>query len=232
MEFNIYCDESCHLQNDDRNFMVLGCVWCKETLVKEVHSRIADIKGRNKIARHGEMKWTKISKGNEIAYLDLINYFFDNDELFFRAIVIDKACLNHQRFGQTHDEWYYKMLFELIHRVLRTDNEYKIFLDYKDSQSGYRSRKLHEVLCNSKYDFQRQSIKNVQCLPSHEIGLIQLCDILIGALGYNQQKLSTNQGKLDIINLIKKRSGRSLSSSTLPSELKFNVFFWQGNSHI
>ena len=26
--FNIYCDESCHLENDGQKAMVLGAVWC------------------------------------------------------------------------------------------------------------------------------------------------------------------------------------------------------------
>ncbi len=26
--FNVYCDESCHLENDHRKVMVLGAVWC------------------------------------------------------------------------------------------------------------------------------------------------------------------------------------------------------------
>ncbi|NHQ60865.1 DUF3800 domain-containing protein [Chlorobium sp. BLA1] len=26
--FNIYCDESCHLENDRHKAMVLGAVWC------------------------------------------------------------------------------------------------------------------------------------------------------------------------------------------------------------
>ena len=26
--FNIYCDESCHLENDHFRFMVLGGLWC------------------------------------------------------------------------------------------------------------------------------------------------------------------------------------------------------------
>jgi hypothetical protein len=26
--FNIYCDESCHLENDHQKVMVLGAVWC------------------------------------------------------------------------------------------------------------------------------------------------------------------------------------------------------------
>ncbi len=26
--FNVYCDESCHLENDHQSAMVLGAVWC------------------------------------------------------------------------------------------------------------------------------------------------------------------------------------------------------------
>jgi len=26
--FNVYCDESCHLENDHQTAMVLGAVWC------------------------------------------------------------------------------------------------------------------------------------------------------------------------------------------------------------
>lgn len=229
MEYNIYCDESGHLLHDHTDYMILGCVWCKKDLVKDVHSRIAEIKERNEIARQGEMKWGKLSKGNENAYLDLVNYFFDNAEIHFRAIIIDKSQLSHDRFFQTHDEWYYKMLFLLIRNVLRSDNSYNVYLDYKDTQSGSRSRKLHEVLCNNEYDFQKQLIRNVQCLPSHEIGLIQLCDVLIGSLSYNIHRLNQNSGKLDVVQLVKRRSGMQLTASTLPSEQKFNLLVWRGN---
>ena len=30
-EFNIYCDESCHLENDQQKAMVLGLIWCDKT---------------------------------------------------------------------------------------------------------------------------------------------------------------------------------------------------------
>lgn len=34
--FNIYCDESCHLQNDHQQVMVLGTVWCPLEKTKEI----------------------------------------------------------------------------------------------------------------------------------------------------------------------------------------------------
>lgn len=229
MRYNIYCDETCHLLNGHDRYMVLGCVWCPKDKVKGIHERIRDIKDRNGIHPNGEVKWTRISKGNMSVYQQLIDYFFDTDDLNFRAIIIDKEELNHKEYGQTHDDWYYKMMFQLIHTILESDNNsYDIFLDYKDTLSGEKSMKLHKVLCNSQYDFSSKIITNVQCLPSHEIGLIQICDILIGAISYDRRKLDTNDGKLGIIELIRKRSHKSLMRSTLPSERKFNLFFWHG----
>jgi len=28
--YNVYCDESCHLENDNQKIMVLGAVWSPE----------------------------------------------------------------------------------------------------------------------------------------------------------------------------------------------------------
>ncbi len=229
MLYNIYCDESRHLLYDNSRYMVIGCVWCPKDKVHAIHQRIHDIKLDNNINPYGEIKWTKISKGNVHVYSQLVNYFFDDDDINFRAIVIDKSELNHKSYNQTHDEWYYKMMFQLIHVLLNSENSYRIYLDYKDSLSGIRSQKLHTVLCNDKFDFDKRIINNVQCLPSNEIGLLQLTDVLIGAIGYNQMKLESNEGKLSIVELVKKRSGRNLSMQTLPSEKKLNLFFWHGD---
>ena len=48
--FNIYCDESCHLEHDSINVMVLGGVWCPRFEVREINARVRDIKKRNSIS--------------------------------------------------------------------------------------------------------------------------------------------------------------------------------------
>lgn len=35
MLYNVYCDETCHLENDGINVMVLGAVWCPQSRLKE-----------------------------------------------------------------------------------------------------------------------------------------------------------------------------------------------------
>ena len=42
--YNIYCDESCHLENDHQPAMVLGTVWCPLAKVREISRRLREIK--------------------------------------------------------------------------------------------------------------------------------------------------------------------------------------------
>ncbi len=37
--FNVYCDESCHLENDRQKAMVLGAVWCPLDKTREMSIR-------------------------------------------------------------------------------------------------------------------------------------------------------------------------------------------------
>lgn len=228
MGFNIYCDESCHLEHDHINVMVLGAVWCPTSEVREVNQRITEIKAKFGLGFNYELKWTKISPNHYKMYYDIIDYFFDNDDLHFRGVVIpDKRILNHSEFNQSHDLWYYKMFFTLFKNILEPDSEYKIFLDYKDSRGGERIRNLHKVLCNSVYDFSREIIKDIQLVNSRQVAIIQVADILTGAIAYLHRGITANIGKNEIINRIKKRSGYTLLSNTLYKAKKINLLIWE-----
>lgn len=225
--YNIYCDESCHLENDNINTMVLGAVWCPEEKTKEIASRLREIKARHGIPPHFEAKWTKVSIAKKFFYLDFIDYFFDDDDLHFRALIIpDKSLLRHSEFNQTHDLWYYKMYFEMLKAILKSDSSYRVFLDIKDTCGGKKVAKLKEVLSNNQYDFSSRIIKLVQLVRSHEIEQMQLTDLLIGAVCYRNRGLSGNDGKLALINRIQERSNYDLTKSTLLREEKVNIFRW------
>ena len=117
--FNIYCDESCHLPNDGQTIMTLGLIWCPLDKTREIAIRLREIKARHNLASDFEIKWTKVSPSKVLFYQDIIDYFFDDDDLHFRSVVIQKSEINHDLFNQTHDEWYYKMMFTLIEPVLK-----------------------------------------------------------------------------------------------------------------
>ena len=227
--FNIYCDESCHLPNDGQTIMTLGLIWCPLDKTREIAIRLREIKARHNLASDFEIKWTKVSPSKVLFYQDIIDYFFDDDDLHFRSVVIQKSEINHDLFNQTHDEWYYKMMFTLIEPVLKPHVSFRIYLDKKDTRSADKVRKLHEVLGNSIYDFDRNIVERLQVIESHHVQLLQLADILLGAMGYHARDLDKNEGKIIILNRIKQRSGYNLDKSTLPSEGKFNIFYWKGS---
>lgn len=229
-KYNIYCDESCHLCSDNMASMVLGAVWCESQEASKHNSAIAAIKKNNNLSRYFEIKWTKVSDSKLDFYLELLQYFFDNEQIGFRAWVIpDKSILRHEDFKQTHDEWYYKMYFYLLRNLILPDNQHYIYVDIKDTRSIEKLRKLEEFIANAKYDFSREAIKIVQHVHSHDINLMQLADLLIGALSYHWRQLRSSHAKMEFIRYIKERTGYSLNVSTLPSERKFNVCIWHPN---
>lgn len=225
--YNIYCDESCHLEHDRQPAMVLGAVWCPESQRASVARAIRALKTRHGLASEFELKWTKISPAKLDFYLSLIDLFFTDPRLRFRAIVIPvKSKLNHSAFDQSHDDFYYKMYFQLLKVIFESGNRYRIYLDIKDTRSQQKVVKLHDYLASAQYDFNKEMVERIQHVHSSEIEQLQLADVLIGALSYLHRGLQTSPAKQAVIERIKARSGFSLKRSTLPSEKKLNVFVW------
>ena len=226
--FNIYCDESCHLEHDCIPVMVLGAVWCKTSVARQVSRRIGEIKKRHSLPADVEIKWSKLSKAKRQLYLDLVDYFFDDDDLHFRGVLIpDKTQLDHNRFNQTHDTWYYKMCFRMIEPIIDPRHKYRVYLDIKDTRSETKRAKLEEVLRNSRYDPHGQIIERVQQIRSHESAVMQLTDILIGAIAYHNRGLQTNAAKLEVIRRIQRRSTWKLDVTTWLREPKLSLLCWK-----
>jgi hypothetical protein len=225
--YNVYCDESCYLENDHQKSMVLGAIWCPMDKSREVAIRIREIKRQNSLAPNFEIKWTKVSPAKLRFYLDLVDYFFDNSDLHFRALIVpDKSKLRHADFNQSHDDFYYKMYFNMLKIIIDPGATYNIYIDIKDTKSAVKATKLHDVLCNNQYDFSRSIIKKLQTVRSHEVELLQLTDLLIGAISYINRGLETSRAKTSVIKRFRERSGYSLTRSTLYREEKVNLFYW------
>ena len=109
--------------------MVVGAVWLPIEKVRETSIALHDLKRRYGLDPRYEMKWTKVSDSKMLGlYKSFIENFFDEEDLHFRAIIIDKEILRHLDFKQTHDDWYYKMFFLLVNRILQNDNRYNLVI--------------------------------------------------------------------------------------------------------
>lgn len=225
---HIYCDESCHLENDHQRAMVLGAVWCPADHRQALARRIQALKAQHGLPPPFEIKWVKVSPGQLPFYQALLDLFFDEPLLHFRGLVVpDKQALDHARFDQNHDSFYYKQWYTLLNRLIDPSKRYRIFLDIKDTQGQAKVRKLHEVLCNAKYDFDRDVIESVELVHSHDVLLLQLADLLIGVLAYFHRGLHASPAKQAMVAHVRHRSGLSLEQSSLLRDDKFNLFIWR-----
>jgi hypothetical protein len=240
---NIYCDESCHLENDKEKVMALGAVYCPASKKKEIFQMLTELKKKHNLIpknkknpgdnrAYYELKWNKTSLSKINYFKDVIDYFFADDDLNFRVLVVpDKSKLEYEKFNHTHDTFYYKMYFSMLKVILNPDKAHHIYIDIKDTRSREKVHKLEQVLRNDKYDYAKEIIKKVQQVRSHEVELIQLADLLTGAVSYVNRELTNSRAKNILIDHLKHRSKYSLTKSTLIREQKFNIFLWESSKY-
>jgi len=114
----------------------MGCIWCDKKESKIFSEEINKIK--EKYNAKGELKWTKVSISQQDFYRGLVHWFFEKKTLNFRALVVkNKEKLNHDFFNQgSHDNFYYKMYFSLLNKILSPTNNYNIYIDIKDNDNN------------------------------------------------------------------------------------------------
>lgn len=233
IQLNMYCDESCHLAPDypfdTSTHMVLGGVLVKKDRVRKINQEIRLIKKKHGLSAATELKWTKISRLTYPVYEELITYFFSSEDMMFRALIAPKNGLDHVRYHQTHDDWYYKMYFELLDKisVIYAWDKMNVYLDIKETNSANKIKKLHQFLADSK---NRKGIQRIQVIRSDEVEIMQITDVLIGALGYlNRTDLKdrSNAGKMRMVELIRRMSKLPLTCSTGFNSRKMNIFLWE-----
>jgi hypothetical protein len=213
-----YCDESSHLQNDKKQFMVLGYISVPYNRIKKIKEDIKALRLKHKNTL--EIKWSNLTNWNYPFYAELVDYFVDRSDICFRAIIVDKNKYIANKCGDDYDKFYYLMYYQLLIHKLDVSNKYNIYLDIKDDLSSFRIEKLKEIL-NVRYGI----IEQIQHVRSHEVDLLQLCDLFIGSIAYKSNYAPmTSTTKIKLIEKIEKRMSLDITMQTLKSETKFNIF--------
>lgn len=224
--FNVYCDESCHLEFDHQPCMVLGAVWCRENRVRAVADELRAIKARHGLSRSYELKWTKVSAGKEAYYREVVDYFVESPDLRFRCLVaVQKERLNHESWSRGHDDWYYVMYYDMLKVLGGRDRELRVYLDIKDTLGHQKVVGLGRYLAHVVEPI-GGSIGRIQTIRSHESELLQVADLLIGAVSYANRGLAGMAAKSGIVARLEDAFGRRLTTATPLSWTKFNIFIW------
>ncbi len=225
MRFEVYCDESnpdlLASTRSSARFLVIGSLWLPATLRARCKAEIDALRNRNRFG--GELKWNKVSPSRESGYRDLVRWFFDQgDDLRFRCITVDRDQVDLKLYHQGDQELgFYKFYYQLLHHWILDFDEYSIFTDYKFNRWRDRLPVLHKCLGVAN----RCSVVHlVQAVRSEESVLIQLADVLTGAVAARlNTELIASRAKAGVVRELESRLGHRLRP-TPRAEQKFNQF--------
>ncbi len=217
----MYCDESRQelfrspIGGD--NYVLIGGLWVRAD-DRQAHK--AAVKGlRERHNLHGEFKWNRVSASRLEFYKGLIGLFFSTG-MRFRTLVLPAEELDVVRFHQADNElMFYKFYYQLLHHWILDFNNYRIFVDTKTNRAPDRVRVLEGCLSNANII----SAVSVQALPSHQVDLMQLADVLIGAVSYKFHKRTSSLAKREAVSEIESHLGKEICPTSRADD-KFNIF--------
>jgi Protein of unknown function (DUF3800) len=224
MRYDLFVDESCHLEHDGSPAMVIGYIKVAEGDYDDLFARLKALK-----ADHGvksELKWSKFSAQRLPLYMAMVDWLMANPISFRCVLVKHKERLRNDDFNDgSHENFYYKMVYYLL-RVNTGEDRYRVFFDTKDTRGREKLKKVAQVLRH--FNLGEAPFLHFQHLRSHENVFFELVDLLIGAVGYKARmqagNLKAHPAREALVRHIESKIHRSLEIGTPPYEQKFNVF--------
>lgn len=225
MRFDVYCDESRPDLFSSKvrkgKFLVIGSLWLRYEDRQKFKDEIHALRNKHKIG--GEFKWGKASPSRIIFYKELVAWFFEQKlELRFRAIVIDAEKVDLIAYhGADQELGFYKFYYQMLHHWILDCNEYAVFCDFKKNRKRDRLTVLKDVLANSNLS---SKILTVQSIQSEESVLIQLVDVLTGAVSAKFNRAKIGPAKRELLKNITSELRYQRMQPTSKTEEKFNIF--------
>ncbi|TYB33043.1 MAG: DUF3800 domain-containing protein [Flexistipes sinusarabici] len=225
MDFEVYCDESrpdlFSSKKSKYRYLMIGSLWIPASQRNFFKNEIESLK--NEFGFRGEIKWRKVSDTNIDYYKALIDFFVEQKlDMRFRCIAIDKTLFNNSWHNNDNELGFYKFYYQLLHQWILDFNTYSIFCDIKTNRDSRRLITLKRCLSSSNLS---SDIINVQALPSKQVALIQMTDLLLGIAGFRMNKsFEGSLSKKQLVEHFENRINKKKLVPTDKNEDKFNIF--------
>lgn len=209
----IYSDESRH---KNERFMLLSGVWIEEDKIKEARNGINALRHRhgykNSAGQYvyfvGELKWQKVSDKYLHVYKNLADIFFDwinRDVVRYCCMLIDTHDPLIKRQKNIGTDGYFKLLYQLYFHNSKIPAIYKIFPDSISNptvkvnlpmlddclDAGFK-KKFTPLLNPGESLGAKGFVNNITPIDSHSSEFIQVVDVIMGSIGYLQNRLFDN----------------------------------------
>ncbi len=239
--------------------MLLGSIWIQQEyglkFVNEFESHSNNVLKLG--CPMGHMKWasvpTKPTGKYYEAYKKLVDLYFafnSKNIMSFRALIVDKGLYDFQHpvfhLGD-YEAGFYNLYCQLILNWIHKDSTYHIRAgsrtikkSFPQDSEEFRLHLLRNKI-NDKFEqkvyryyrpsFVKRPIASVESRPAKDRRLIQLADILMGAVGFHwnneHARPNCSKGKLLLASHVAQKLGRNhLKFETKLDDKLFNVFYF------
>jgi hypothetical protein len=223
---NIYCDESRHTSNHADPFMVIGALSCPRDQRERVTRHLNLMRKQHNVWR--EFGWKTLSPSRRDFYWALLDFFCNERDLAFRCLVVDRNILDHDQFNQGDNELgFYKLYYQMLVHWLKPACAYHLYLDWQQNQTQRRFTDLRDILRRRLTG--KAKIECLEPVNSRQVPMIQLTDLMIGAVGYSWNDRRGSEIKKTFCTDLARAVGLPvLKASTQLGEEKFNIFNFVG----
>lgn len=233
--FHIYCDESC--TEPSHQYMVFGGIMIPREKAEELSISVK--KWRTRANMTAELKWKKVTSNKYQHYREYVDGVLNRvkkQEMAFRSVVLRHSDMDCRRFhGGNQELQFYKFMFQFLYnsfvRFLYEGDKVVIFVDERttDYSLDDLKRVLNRRACRHK-GWTDGPFRSVQPVVSHDSELMQMNDVLMGAVAHQNNRgedvPGRRQSKVDLAQHIAKAAGLSnLRVQTPVSMSHFGI--WQ-----
>ena len=236
----VACDESG--KEPEKKYLVIGSVWVEKDDLIRFEEEVTRLRLKRKC--WGEVEWLKV-KGHTSEdilqfYKDFLSLAFGCPRMCFRFILVEKALLDKKTYheGQKSDElpqlkFMYLLISRYANRFLSSEEKKGLHIIFDQFEESKKSREERWRLQTKEFIERSLSteIEHFQPCTSHICSLVQLCDVVTGAVATRwntlQKDRAPNQSKEILIQHIETLSNKPLGSATSPFEKKFNIWRWR-----
>ena len=149
---------------------------------RHLHKSIIKLKQKRNYFQ--EIKFTSVNHSNLKLYKEFIDLIFNEVNLRFSALVVDKNGKNHTSFYKAYNNY----TGDLIAQTLDVNNsklsEYITILADDVSTSDKDDKFEQDVRLRIKKRTRRNALFGIARLESHAVSEIQMTDLLIGTVAY------------------------------------------------
>lgn len=174
--YNLYCDESAI---DQGQRFYIGGIHCSPARAKLLERKVQDFRGKTGCVR--EMKWTKVSSKMLLAYIDFVDIFLN--DIYATFILAEMHKGEHwYKFARSEGSRFLQAYFQFFENAMWASARYELYLD-DTTCKRYKWGSMHYALNLPDIKWAKQKkVVGFYPLDSHKSDLIQLTDVLLGAL--------------------------------------------------